>query len=44
MWEQELDRSKGVTVAFSGCQAQCSGESFSYLWPILVDTRNGRCS
>lgn len=43
MWEQELDRNKGVTVAFSGCQAQCSGESFSYLWPILVDTRNGRC-
>jgi len=43
MWEQELDRDKGVTVAFSGCQAQCSGESFSYLWPILVDTRSGRC-
>jgi len=39
MWEQEKD----VTVAFNGCQAQCSGESFSYLWPILVDTRNGRC-
>jgi hypothetical protein len=39
MWQQE----KGVTVAFNSCQAQCSGESFSYLWPILVDTRNGRC-
>jgi hypothetical protein len=39
MWAQD----KGVTVAFNGCQAQCSGESFSYLWPILVDTRNGRC-
>ena len=39
MWEQD----KGVTVAFNGCEVQCSGESFSYLWPILVDTRNGRC-
>ena len=39
IWEQE----KNVTVAFSGCETQCSGESFSYLWPILVDTRNGRC-
>ena len=40
MWEQE----RGVTVAFHGCQAKCSGDAFSYLWPILVDTRNGRCS
>lgn len=40
MWEQD----KGVTVAFNGCETQCSGESFSYLWPILIDTRNGRCS
>lgn len=40
MWEQE----KGVTVAFNGCQAKCSGDAFSYLWPILVDTRSGRCS
>ncbi len=40
MWEQE----KGVTVAFNSCQAQCAGDAFSYLWPILVDTRNGRCS
>jgi hypothetical protein len=39
MWEQD----KSVTVAFNGCEAQCSGDSFSYLWPILVDTRNGRC-
>lgn len=44
MWAQELGREKSVTVAFTGCQAQCSGDSFSYLWPILVDTRNGRCS
>lgn len=40
MWEQ----GKGLTVAFNACQAKCSGDAFSYLWPILVDTRNGRCS
>lgn len=40
MWEQE----NGVTVAFNGCQANCAGDAFSYLWPILVDTRTGRCS
>lgn len=40
MWAQ----GKGVTVAFNSCQAQCAGDAFSYLWPILVDTRTGRCS
>ncbi len=40
MWEQ----GKGVTVAFNACQARCSGDAFSYLWPILVDTRSGRCA
>jgi hypothetical protein len=40
MWEQE----KGVTVAFNSCQSQCGGDAFSYLWPILVDTKSGRCS
>ena len=40
MWEQE----KGVTVAFNACESKCSGDAFNYLWPILVDTRNGRCS
>ena len=40
VWEQK-DR---VTVAFRDCQAQCSGESFDYLWPILVDARTGKCS
>lgn len=40
MWEQD----KGVTVAFNSCQARCSGDAFSYLWPILVDTRSGRCA
>ena len=40
MWEQDRNR----TVAFNACQAKCGGDAFSYLWPILVDTRNGRCS
>ena len=40
MWEQ----GKGVTVAFNSCQAKCTGDAFSYLWPILVDTRSGRCA
>jgi hypothetical protein len=40
MWEQ----GKALTVAFNACAAQCSGDAFSYLWPILVDTKNGRCS
>lgn len=40
MWEQE----KSVTVAFNACQSMCGGDAFSYLWPIVVDTRNGRCS
>ena len=44
MWEQELGKNKGVTVAFNSCQAKCSGDAFSYLWPILVDTRSGRCA
>lgn len=40
MWEQ----GSGVTVAFDGCQRKCGGDAFSYLWPILVDTQNGRCT
>jgi len=40
VWEQ----TGRVTVAFRDCQAQCSGESFDYLWPILVDAKTGRCS
>ncbi len=43
MWEQEIGKIKGVTVAFNNCQAKCEGDAFSYLWPILVDPRNGRC-
>jgi hypothetical protein len=40
LWEQEHQ----VTVAFRDCRAECSGNSVEYLWPILVDNRNGRCS
>ncbi len=40
LWEQE----HRVTVAFRDCRAECSGNSVEYLWPILVDNRNGLCS
>ena len=36
MWEQD----KKVTVAFNGCQAQCSGEAVDYLWPIQLERRS----
>lgn len=39
MWEQGSQ----VTVAFSNCATSCEGDAFSYLWPILVDARSGRC-
>ncbi len=39
MWEQ----GSKVTVAFSGCQAQCDNGTFDYLWPILVEMPSGRC-
>ncbi|HRE15957.1 MAG TPA: hypothetical protein PLW86_02675 [Rhodocyclaceae bacterium] len=40
MWEQGAQ----TTIAFSGCAAACDKDSSDYLWPILVDTRSGRCS
>ena len=39
MWEQ----GSNVTVAFSSCPSACEGKAFDYLWPIIVDARNGRC-
>ena len=39
LWEQG-DR---VTVAFNNCPQSCDGEAFSYLWPIMVETKSGRC-
>lgn len=40
MWSQ----GRQLTVGFNNCSQQCSGESFDYLWPILVDAKSGRCS
>ena len=40
MWEQGGE----VTVAFNGCAERCSGDAFTYLWPVLVDSKSGRCS
>jgi hypothetical protein len=39
MWEQK----SRITVAAYNCHRQCSKGSFSYLWPILMDTRLGTC-
>lgn len=40
IWQQE----GRVTVAFRDCRSYCSGETFDYVWPILVDTGTGKCS
>ena len=40
LWEQ----GKEVTIAFNSCPSACEGEAFSYLWPILVDAKSGRCT
>lgn len=39
MWEQ----GPRVTIAFNTCPAACEGEAFDYLWPIMVETKSGRC-
>lgn len=39
MWTQD----RQVTVAYNDCAQACTGESFDYLWPTLVDSRTGRC-
>lgn len=39
MWEQGHQ----VTIAFNGCANSCQGKAFDYLWPVVVDKRNGRC-
>ncbi|WP_281985545.1 hypothetical protein [Azonexus hydrophilus] len=39
MWEQEHK----VTIAFNSCPKSCEGKAFEYLWPVVVDARNGRC-
>ncbi|NJD24533.1 MAG: hypothetical protein FIB06_03905 [Betaproteobacteria bacterium] len=39
MWEQGAR----VTVAFNSCPKSCEGDAFSYLWPIMVEAKSGRC-
>lgn len=39
MWTQE----RQITIAYTTCANACTGESFDYLWPTLVDSRSGRC-
>lgn len=39
MWEQ----GESVTVAFNSCPKSCDGDAFSYLWPIMVEAKSGRC-
>lgn len=39
MWEQ----GRRVTVAFHQCAAKCTGEAFTFLWPILADSSTGSC-
>lgn len=39
MWEEGAN----VTVAFNSCPASCEGKAFDYLWPIVVETKSGRC-
>ena len=43
LWEQESAKGRQVTIAFNSCQGACTGDTFDYLWPILVDARTGRC-
>ena len=40
MWEQ----GPKVMVAFSSCPKSCEGDAFSYLWPIMVEAKSGRCT
>ena len=43
MWEEPYQRGSRVTIAFNSCPAACEGDTFDYLWPILVDAKSGRC-
>lgn len=39
MWEQ----GPRVTIAFNSCPKSCERDAFSYLWPIMVEAKSGRC-
>ena len=43
MWEEPYQRGSRITIAFNSCPAACDGDTFDYLWPILVDAKTGRC-
>lgn len=40
MWWEQQDK---VAVAFNSCPKACDGNAFEYLWPILVESKSGRC-
>ena len=39
MWEQ----GPKITIAFNSCPKSCEKDAFSYLWPIMVEAKSGRC-
>ena len=39
MWEEGAK----VAVAFNNCPKSCEGDAFSYLWPIMIEAKSGRC-
>jgi ssDNA-binding Zn-finger/Zn-ribbon topoisomerase 1 len=39
LWEQ----GDKVTIAFNSCPKSCERDAFSYLWPIMVEAKSGRC-
>ena len=39
LWEQ----GSKVTIAFNSCPKSCEGDAFSYLWPIMLEAKSGRC-
>lgn len=40
MWEEGEQQ---VAIAFNSCPKSCEGDAFTYLWPILVEAKSGRC-
>ena len=39
MWEQ----GNKVMIGFDNCPKSCEGDAFSYLWPLIVEGKSGRC-
>ena len=40
IWEQ----GPRITVSFGDCAARCENKAHEYLWPILIDSKTGRCT